>query len=367
MRGASLLDPIGSRDGYFEALSASLNRGWAPLTGVIHNGTKYIELPLAELYMLPDEQHNLRDDRRRDVEAARQLLASMHGPVARAPVSAEESARFRGLGYVAGNVNGKASYGPADDPKTLIAVDTKMHEVIEAYEQGQLPRAVALARDVVRAQPGMPAGLELLAFALQQSEQIDEAIALYRRVNSDGAKVQLALLLSESGRSAEAVRILAPIAKDPDALNAYGVALADEGKFDEAASAFKRVLQSDPNNAPAYQNLGITALRRDDVAAARQQLDRALALNPRLPLALNTRGVVYARENDLPHAVESWQRAVAIDPRQYDALFNIGLVEGRAGHADAARDALQRFVRTAPAARYRDDIETARRALASLR
>jgi tetratricopeptide (TPR) repeat protein len=367
MRGASLLEPIGKRDSYFEALSASLNRGWAPLTGVIHDEKKYIELPVAELYALPDEQHNLRDDKRREVDAARQLLATMQGQVARAPVSSEEAARFRGLGYVAGNVNAKASYGPADDPKTLIGIDAKMHEVIDAYEHGDLPRAVAVAREVVRAQPGMPAGLELLAFTLQQSEQIDEAIALYRRVNSDEAKVQLALLLSESGRSAEAVRILAPIAKEPDALNAYGVALADEGKFDDAANAFNRVLQSDPNNAPAYQNLGITALRRDDVAAARQYLDRALALNPRLPLALNTRGVVYARENDLPHAVELWQRAVAIDPRQYDALFNIGLVEGRAGHIDAAREALQRFVRTAPPERYRHDINTARRALASLR
>jgi len=362
MLGASLLEPIGRRDSYFEALSASLNRGWAPLTGVIHEEKKYIDLPIAELYALPDEQHNLRDERRRDVDAARQLLAPMRGGVARAPVSAEEAARLRSLGYVIGDANANLA-----DPKTLIAVDTKMHDVIDAYEHGDLPRAVALAREVVRAQPDMPAGLELLAFTLQQSERIDEAIALYRRVNTREAKVQLALLLSESGKSAEAVKILAPIANEPDALNAYGVALADEGKLDEAASAFNRVLQSDPNNAPAYQNLGITALRRDDVAAARQQLDRALALNPRLPLALNTRGVVYARENDLPHAVESWQRAVAVDPRQYDALFNIGLVEGRAGHIAAAREALQRFVKSAPPARYRDDINTARQALASLR
>lgn len=362
MLGASLLEPIGKRDSYFEALSASLNRGWAPLTGVIHEGKKYIDLPVAELYALPDEQHNLRDERRRDVDAARQLLASMQGGIARAPVSAEEAARLRSLGYVIGDAKANLA-----DPKTLLAVDTKMHDVIDAYEHGDLPRAVALAREVVRAQPDMPAGLELLAFTLQQSERIDEAIALYRRVNTNEAKVQLALLLSESGKSAEAVQILAPIANEPDALNAYGVALADEGKLDEAASAFHRVLQSDPNNAPAYQNLGITALRRDDVAAARQHLDRALALNPRLPLALNTRGVVYARENDLPHAVESWRRAVAIDPRQYDALFNIGLVEGRAGHTAAAREALQRFVKSAPPARYRDDINTARQALASLR
>jgi len=367
MRGASLLDPIGNRDSYFEALSASLNRGWAPLTGVIHGENKYIELPIAELYDLPDEQHNLRDDRRREVDVARHLLASMHSDVTRARVSPEEAAQLRSLGYVAGNANAKASYGPADDPKTLIAIDTKMHDVIDAYEHGDLPRAVALAREVVRAQPDMPAGLELLAFTLQQSEHVEEAIALYRRLKSNDAKVQLALLLSESGKSAEAAQILAPISDNPDALNAYGITLSDQGKLDDAVRVFNRVLQSDPNNAPALENLGITALRRDDVAAARANLDRALALNPRLPLALNTRGVVYARENDFPHAVAMWQRAVAVDPRQYDALFNIGLVEGRAGHTAAAREALQRFVKTAPAARYSEDIRTARQALAALR
>ncbi|HJW94118.1 MAG TPA: tetratricopeptide repeat protein [Thermoanaerobaculia bacterium] len=366
MRGVSLLEPIGSRDSYFEALSASLNRGWAPLTGIIHNSGKYIELPISELYALPDEQHNLRDDRRRDVDAARQLLASCttgSQPVARSQVSAEDAAQLRSLGYVAGNANQKASYGPNDDPKNLIAVDTKMHGVIDAYERGEIAKSVALAREVVRAQPDMPAGLELLAFTLQQSEHVGEAIAIYRRLKSDDAKVQLALLLSETGRSAEAAQILAPMSGNIDALNAYGIALADQGRFDEAMSVFNRVLQTDPNNAPALQNLGITALRRDDLAGAQQNLDRALALNPRLPLALNTRGVVYARENDFPHAVEYWQLAVKVDPRQYDALFNIGLVEGRAGHVAAARDALQRFVRTAPPARYAEEIKTAKQAL----
>jgi len=368
MKGESLLGPIGARDSYFEALSATLNRGWAPLTGMIRSDKKYIDLPIAELYALPNEQENIALENRRDVDAARQLLASMHREIVRAQVSNEEAAQLRSLGYVAGNANVKHSYTAADDPKNLIAVDTKMHDVIDAYEHGDLPRAVSLARDVVSMQPEMPAGLELLAFTLQQSERIDEAIAIYRRLKSDDAKLQLALLLSESGKSAEAVRILEPlsIGRNPDLLNAYGIALADEGRLDYAARVFDRVLQLDPNNAPALQNLGITALRRDDVAGAQRYLQKALALNPRLPLALNTLGVVYARENDFAHAVESWNSAVKADPRQYDALFNIGLVEGRAGHAAAAHEALQRFVKTAPPARYGDDIKTARQALAAL-
>jgi arylsulfatase A-like enzyme/thioredoxin-like negative regulator of GroEL len=374
--GASLLGKIEPRDSYFESLSASLNRGWAPLTGVIHRGEKYIELPIAELYDLPrdpKELTNLRAERRREADEARQLLAGMHASVtAGRNVSAEELAKLRSLGYVTGSDNGKSSYTAADDPKNLVALDNKMHDVIDAYERHDVPRALALAKEVVAARPDMSAGRELLAFVLQQSENVPGAIENLRTAlahgQNDALRVQLGLLLTESGKTAEAVQILAPLASgtDPDALNAYGIALADEGKADDATLQFNRVLQLDPNNAPALQNLGIVALRRDDVPSAQSYLNRALALNPRLPLALNTLGVVYARQNDYARAVESWNRAAEIDPRQYDALFNAGLVEGRAGHVNEARSALSRFVATAPKDRYGADIVTARQALQAL-
>ena len=125
----------------------------------------------------------------------------------------------------------------------------------------------------------MAAGRELLAFVLQQSERVPEAIENLRAALKNGqettsTRVQLGLLLTESGKADEAVQVLAPLAasSDPDALNAYGVALADQGKLDDAARQFDRVLQSDPNNAPALQNLGIVALRRDDVNGAMANL-----------------------------------------------------------------------------------------------
>lgn len=374
------LDASGDkRDSYFESLSATLNRGWAPLTGVIHGSDKYIDLPVAEYYDLPHdpaEKNNLRADKRREVEAARQILASFNAGAA-APnrnVSSEEAAQFRSLGYLGGTAAAKKSYTAADDPKNLVEIDAKMHQIVELYETNKLDQALTLAKQVVAARPDMSAGLELLAFVQQQKEQVGDAIANLRKAIETGTateemRMRLGLLLTESGHVDEAVKVLAPMASgnNPDVLNAYGVALADQGKVDDAQKLFDRVLQSDPNNAPAMQNLGIVALRRGDVPSAKAALTRALELNPRLPLALNTLGVVYARESDFPHAVEMWNRAVDVDPRQYDALFNIGLVEGRAGHVNEARAALTRFVQTAPKERYGSDIASARQALASLR
>src|SRR4051794_6284054 len=53
---------VTARPSYFEAMSAMLNRGWAPLSGVLVDREKYIDVPIAERYDLaadPIEQVNL--------------------------------------------------------------------------------------------------------------------------------------------------------------------------------------------------------------------------------------------------------------------------------------------------------------------
>jgi superkiller protein 3 len=292
----------------------------------------------------------------------------------RGAVTADEEAKLRSLGYISGSTAIKKNYTAADDPKNLVGLDAKLHDSIDAFERHQPSRALELARELVAARPDMTAGREILAFMLEQNELIPEAIEQLKIVirdphaNADD-RVQLALLYCELGQPRAAIDLLAPriSSDDADILNGYGVALADDGRSDEAITQFRHVLSLDPNNAPAYQNLGIVALQRNDLPAAQTYLSRALALNPRLPLALNTLGVLYARSNDFAQAVQSWNRAVEIDPRQYDALFNIGLVEGRSGHTAEARAALTRFVNTAPRERYAAEIAMARKALTALR
>jgi arylsulfatase A-like enzyme/Tfp pilus assembly protein PilF len=371
--GQSLLRPLKGADTYFEALSASLNRGWAPLTGMIRGDLKFIDLPLAELYDLKrdaGETHNVYEDRRRESAAARAALREVQvAPDNSRSVSGEEAARLRSLGYVTG------ASGPnvtaAEDPKNLVHIDAKIHEVIDLHQRGRSERAIQLAREIVREQPRMGAGRELLAFVLQESERVSEAIGVLQELVRSGqastsTKTQLAKLLTETGHTPEALAIITPLAAgnaDADVINAYGIALSESGRLREAAAQFRRAIALDPNNAPAYQNLGIAALRAGDIGTAEAHLLRALQLNPRLPLALNTLGVVYIRKNDPARAQEAWKRSVSIDHRQYDALYNLGILAAQRGDREEARRALAEFVRIAPPTRYRNDIAAAKRAL----
>jgi tetratricopeptide (TPR) repeat protein len=339
---------------------------------------KFVDLPIAELYELPRDPHemtNLINDRRRDASDAKALLQRIQEQqtISRGSISPEEVARFRSLGYVAGSAPSKTHYTAADDPKSLLGIDTKLHEAIDAFERHNPARGLQLAREVVAERPTMAAGREILAFMLRQNDLVPEAMEELKIVIRDpGAsvddRVQLALLYCETKQPAAAVELLAPLSatKNPDVLNAFGVALSDLGKVPQGREQFEKVLAIDPNDAPALQNLGILALRGGDVNTAVSYLTRSLALNPNLPLALNTLGVAYAQMNDYSKAVDAWNRAVEVDPRQYDALYNIGLVESRAGHKEEARRAFTRFVESAPRSSYEADIAAARQALAQM-
>ncbi len=77
VRGASLLKAIPDADvraSYFEALATSLNRGWAPLTGVLVGRNKYIDLPIEELYDIAGDPAESRNDAQ-SRGALRQTLA----------------------------------------------------------------------------------------------------------------------------------------------------------------------------------------------------------------------------------------------------------------------------------------------------
>ncbi len=377
--GSTATTATAAAGSYFESLSTALNRGWAPLRGMLRAGKKLIDLPLPELYDLAADPHEERnrfaEERRTAHELGAALPRESAWPPPRSAVPAEDAARLRSLGYSAGSGPVKSVYSAADDPKNLVAVDRQIHQVIDAYSRHRDAEAAALARRVIAERPDLPEAYEDLALALQQLERPGEAIAVLESAVAHGAgresvRRQLGLALAEAGRAGEAVAVLQPLAASPAAdaatLDALGIALSDAGRHGDAVAVLQRAAGAYPNDPKGFENLGIVALRMDQPEAARSQLQRALALNPALPIAWNTLGVARYRLEGPAAALDAWQRAVALDPRQYDALFNLGLVAAEAGRTAEARQALGRFVATAPPARFGPDLAKARAALARL-
>ncbi len=370
--GRSLLaSPQPEEPSYFEALSTALNRGWAPLRGVLRSGKKLIALPLPELYDLPSDPHEARNLVNSDRRAAAALLpllpAESAWPPARERVSGEQAAALASLGYLTGAPGKATAWGPQDDPKNLVGMDGKIMRVIELYTRGELEACVALAREVVAERPQMALGQSLLAQALLQSGARAEAIAAMQKaraagVASEAVVRQLGLTLAEAGQTGEALDVLRPLAEstDPQDLNAWALALSEAGRQTEALAALERALERDPENGTTLELEGLVALRRGQFAAARDRSLDALQLNPELPRAWNNLGVALYQLGDKDTALDAWQHAVDRDPRLVDALWNLGLKGLERGRYDQARKALEQFVAVAPPVRYGNDIARAR-------
>ncbi|MCP4661473.1 MAG: sulfatase-like hydrolase/transferase [bacterium] len=379
--GRSLLAPVdhGSegRGLYFEALSTYLNRGWAPLRGILRDGGKFIELPLPELYDLrrdPTEERNLVEEDEGWARALRQALGKAPEVLPeRDAVSSEEAAMLRSLGYLTGSATPRRQFTPADDPKNLTDLDRKLHQLIDAYQRGDLRLAEERARELVAARPDMPLATIHLGLVLRQQERIEEAVAVLRSALERGVETpaivrDLGLSLAEAGRVAEAIPILESVAddRDPESLAVLGAAYSDAGRQAQAQRTLERVLAADPEYARAHENLGVVLLRQGQPAAARDALRRALALGERRPIAWNTLGVALYQLGQSEEALDAWERAVELDPRQYDALYNLGITAASLGRSDEARRALRLYVARAPQSRFAEDIRKARALLAQL-
>jgi arylsulfatase A-like enzyme/Flp pilus assembly protein TadD len=359
------------RPSYFEAMSAMLNRGGAPLTGVAVDRDKFIDLPIAERYDLavdPTERTNLAGrapERDRTLAVRLREFNALPAGERRAE-SPEAVARLRALGYISGQTPAKDRYTDEDDPKQLVDLDAAMHRAVEAFAARRSDEAVEIYRDVLRRRPDMAIAYRHLAFIEWQRGNPRAAVevlqhALAARVMQPAVVAQLGTYLADIDRVPDALRLLEPLAKSPDAeadtLNSLGIAYVRAGRRDDAQRVFERVLAIDPESSVPLENLGMLALARGDLAAARRLFERAVQAAPRSSRAHADLGVAALRAGDRATAIAEWKRAVELDPANADALYNVGVTLARDGQLDAARPYLEQFMRTAPPAFYQKDLK----------
>ena len=383
LRGRSLLDaargkPAADETIYFEALSGSLNRGWAPLSGVVSDGLKYIDLPIPELYDVnadPGEARNLAALRRekveKDVEQRRALLRSFAGgAIDRRDETADVKERLRALGYTApGGSASRARYTEADDPKRLIGVDSELQEIVGLSLSGDTHSALRRCRSLVLAHPNMRVALLQLAHLEREAGNMPEAVDTLRRtLKIDPGDVEAASLLgaylTAANQPTEAIAVLLPYASRPDAdvqvLVSLSLAQSRAGRADEARVALERALAGDPSNVRLLVTLGTVELMARRRAAARAAFESALAKHPDTARAHSSLAAMAAEEGRRDEALAHWRRATALDPGEFEKLLAVGISLARSGRAPEATAYLQLFADTAPPSRYAADISKAR-------
>ena len=115
-----------------------------------------------------------------------------------------------------------------------------------------------------------------------------------------------------------------------------GTVALSEGRFAEAAEAFRRMVASDPEEPIAHMDLGTALLQLGDVNGALAKYQESLRLssgNPRLHYNL---GLVYTLQKAYPKALQHYQMAVELDPGFENAHFNAANLLMRLGNMPLA-------------------------------
>jgi len=360
---------------FFEALDASITRGWAPLQGVVQNRWKFIDLPEPELYDLsadPHEQHNRAGSDPRQASLARMLPPIAVAAPSGSALDRDATQRLRSLGYV-GGVAPARRVTVADDPKRLVALNEAFNDALTAFDAGRRSTALDGFLAVLRERPDFDAARTSAATVLADAGRDREAVALLRdglaRHESPELLAKLGATLRDAGdlpASADAYTRARQLGdQNPDALNDLATVLAQLHRVDEARALFKELLARDPKASTTWFNLGLLDLQSRDPHNASDALRRAVTLDPGYGDAWNALGASLAGD-DRGAAIDAWKRAERLLPRDYDLLFNLATSMAEGPSPRDALPYLQRFVREAPAERYAADISRVRQTIAKL-
>ncbi len=123
---------------------------------------------------------------------------------------------------------------------------------------------------------------------------------------------------------------------------AYGVALGQAGRLDEAIVELDTAVRISPDFARAWNDLGQALLRKGDAARGLPALRRAVQLDPRNVSAWYNLAVAQDRSGDVSSAETSYRKALELDPRFAPALNGLAGVLLRRGNAHEAYRLAQR-------------------------
>ncbi|MFQ3671581.1 MAG: tetratricopeptide repeat protein [Verrucomicrobiia bacterium] len=132
------------------------------------------------------------------------------------------------------------------------------------------------------------------------------------------------------------------------AWNNLGEALAARNQLDPAGDAFTAALRAQPQNYIAAFNLGVLRARQARHQEAIDAYQLALKTKPDFPPALASAAHSLIQLNRLSEAAYVLAQALALDPFHPVALLNLAAVQSAQGQPEAARRTVQKLIRHHP-------------------
>jgi tetratricopeptide (TPR) repeat protein len=212
--------------------------------------------------------------------------------------------------------------------------------------------------DVVEQAPLNSRGWSNLGYVVLETEgDIGRAETLLRKAldldpGSKDAHSNLGIALARQGKLDEAIRHYEiALAIDPQYRQAHqnlGAALIQQGRLAEAAAHFQQAVAIRPDYAEARCGLGLALNGQGRSDEALQHFEAVLSERPDFPDAHCGLAVILAQDGRLDEAIGHWQAALRTNPALDDARFNLAMAEYLRGNRPEALDQWRAVVRRNP-------------------
>lgn len=336
---------------YAETLFSKINMGWAELRAIRTNRWKYIRAPKAELYDLqqdPGESSNVIDAHPSEAKELEAKLRSVIGSgtsdekVSTAMIDRHTSEQLRSLGYTGGAHQREYQLtGKGINPKDRVEVLKLLQLAMSPESRIPRPQRISLLRRALTLDPANPTIYYDLGGEYDKAGHPDEAMALYRAGIKNG--IDTAWLYSRLG-------------------NLY----LRQGNMNEAIGSFERAAQLNPSDSESLSDLATAYLETGRVGDGERVFRWALATAGDYAPAHNGLGLVAVRKEDMNAARGHFEKAVQLDPNLFEAQLNLGRLYKMTGDSARARKCFETFLAKAPLAEYRDIIPKVKAELASM-
>ncbi|NTU58112.1 MAG: tetratricopeptide repeat protein [Chlorobiaceae bacterium] len=174
-----------------------------------------------------------------------------------------------------------------------------LSEALDFHKKGELAKADALYREILRINPGSFDALHLLGVIASQVQKHQLAIELFDRAIA----INPELFIAWSNR---------------------GNSLKDLNLYEAALASYDRAIALCPGFALAWSNRGNVLQELKQLDAAIESYDKAIALNPVFAEAYSNRGNALFAARQFEAALGSYDQAMAINPDIAEAWSNRG-------------------------------------------
>ncbi len=142
--------------------------------------------------------------------------------------------------------------------------------------------------------------------------------------------------------------VIAKSPRNPGVRTKLGLALAREGKLEEAEAQYRAVLRTDPGFLEARNNLGNLLARRGELEEAIFHYAEAIKRRPGSAEAMNNLGNALVEAGRIEEGIARYREAIKFDPGFADGYTNLGLAFARKGKLDEAIEHYRRAIEVRP-------------------